>query len=68
MLQFVNLASHSKLQVGMNLESCTPEVQLGDGFVLDGRRVVLIDTPGFDDTTKSDTDILRSIAAFLAST
>lgn len=30
------------------------------------RRVLLIDTPGFDDTTKSDTDILKEIAAFLA--
>jgi hypothetical protein len=33
---------------------------------LDGFSVTLIDTPGFDDTTKSDTDILRMIAAFLA--
>jgi len=50
------------------LESCTEEVRLADEFVLDGRRVVLIDTPGFDDTTKSDTDILKKIAAFLATT
>lgn len=33
---------------------------------MDGFSVTLIDTPGFDDTTKSDTDILRMIAAFLA--
>jgi GTPase SAR1 family protein len=64
---FINLASRSNLQVGTALESCTPEVQLANEFTLDGRRVVLIDTPGFDDTTKSDTDILRTIAAFLAS-
>ena len=67
-LQFINLASHSSLRVGMNLESCTDEVQLADEFTIDGRRVVLIDTPGFDDTTKSDTDILRMIADFLATT
>jgi len=65
---FINLASHSNMQVGMDLESCTPEVQLANEFTLDGRRVVLIDTPGFDDTSKSDTDILRKIAAFLATT
>ena len=52
----------------MNLESCTAEVQLADEFILDGRKVVLIDTPGFDDTSKSDTDILKMIAAFLATT
>jgi hypothetical protein len=33
---------------------------------LDGRSVTLIDTPGFDDTTKSDADVLQMIAIFLA--
>ncbi|KAF9645063.1 hypothetical protein BDM02DRAFT_3156987 [Thelephora ganbajun] len=65
---FINLASHSNLRVGTDLESCTPEVQLANEFTLDGRRVVLIDTPGFDDTTKSDTEILKNIATFLATT
>jgi len=52
----------------MDLESCTPEVQLANEFALDGRRVILIDTPGFDDTTKSDTEVLKNIATFLATT
>ena len=60
------MASGSALRIGSNLESCTAEVQLADEFTLDGRPVVLIDTPGFDDTNKSDTDILKLIAAFLA--
>ena len=42
------------------------EVELADEFTLDGKVVTLIDTPGFDDTTKSDTEILNIIAAFLA--
>lgn len=67
-IQFINLASGSNLQVGASLESCTYEVQLAEEFTLDGRRVVLIDTPGFDDTTKSDTDVLRMISSFLATT
>jgi hypothetical protein len=50
----------------MGLESCTAEVQLADRFVLDGRKVILIDTPGFDDTLRSDTEVLKMIAAFLA--
>ena len=67
-VQFINLASGSDLRIGMNLESCTAEVKLADKFILDGRTVTLIDTPGFDDTSKSDTDILKMIAAYLATT
>jgi len=66
--QFINLASGSHLRVGVNLRSCTAEVQVADEFVIDGRRVILIDTPGFDDTHVSDAEILEKIAAFLAIT
>ena len=64
--QFINLVSGSNLDIGKGLRSCTNAVQLAGAFNLDGRRVVLIDTPGFDDTTRSDTDVLKMIAAFLA--
>jgi len=64
--QFINLASKSNLRVGGGLESCTSIVQIAQAFGLDGRPVTLIDTPGFDDTSKSDSDILQMIAAFLA--
>ena len=67
-LQFINLASGSNLRVGMNLKSCTVKVELANEFTLDGRRVILIDTPGFDDTSRSDADIPEMIAAFLATT
>ena len=67
-LQFVNLASGSDLQTGDDLESCTSEVQLANRFTLDGRTIALIDTPGFDDTSRSDVDVLKMIAAFLADT
>lgn len=40
--------------------------KLAGSFNLDGHRVVLIDTPGFDDTVRSDTEVLAMIAAFLA--
>lgn len=52
----------------MGLESSTTEVQLTDEFTVDGRRVSLVDTPGFDDTSKSDADIMKIIVAFLATT
>lgn len=50
----------------MGIEGHTAEVQLTDGFILEGRTVTLIDTPGFDDTSKSVTGILKMVAAFLA--
>jgi predicted GTPase len=64
----INLASGSNLRVGRGLKSCTSTVQTSMPFEFDDRRVVLIDTPGFDDTNKSDTDILRMIAHYLATT
>ena len=66
--QFINRASGSNLQVGVGLESCTADVEVTDEFTIDDRPVTLIDTPGFDDTSKSDTEILKIIAAFLATT
>ena len=65
-LQFINVASGSDLRVGRGLVSCTVEVAHAQPFWLDGLSVTLIDTPGFDDTTTSDTDILTRIAAFLS--
>jgi len=62
---FINIASGSDLVVGNKLESCTSEVAVSNEFTVDGRQVFLIDTPGFDDTTKSDTEILKRIAAYL---
>lgn len=65
----MNLASGSDdLKVGIDLNSCTSEVQLSKPFTLDGRRVALIDTPGFNDTTKGDFEVLRMISAFLERT
>lgn len=62
---FINLVSGSKFRVGNGLRSCTSVAQAARTFELDGCRVVLIDMPGFDDTTRSDTDILKTIADFL---
>lgn len=62
-LQFVNLASGSSLGVGQGLESCTSEVQASTRFGVGEKQVVLIDTPGFGDTTLADSDIWKTIAA-----
>lgn len=34
-------------------------------FELDGSSVTFIDTPGFDDTERSDAEVTKIIAAFL---
>ncbi|EKM58587.1 uncharacterized protein PHACADRAFT_253046 [Phanerochaete carnosa HHB-10118-sp] len=65
---FINIVSGSHLAVGEGLKSCTSKVETVNTFELFGKLVTLVDTPGFDDTTVSDTDILKMIAAYLSST
>lgn len=56
--------------MGHNLESCTSEV----GIIrlslpeLSVNDLVFVDTPGFDDTHKSDVDILKMVADWLKTT
>lgn len=64
------------MTVGDNLQSCTEQVtpiEVPSEIVqryLPGwdkaNKVVIVDTPGFDDTSKSDTVILQGIADWLA--
>ena len=67
-MQFINLVYGSHFRVGYGLESCTSEVQVAPPFLLDGKTVTLVDTPGFDDTVKTEAEILRLIADFLSAT
>ncbi|KAG9074235.1 hypothetical protein FRC06_010826 [Ceratobasidium sp. 370] len=65
---FANTASGGDcLTVGHSVKSCTEQVEKTDVFMVDGRPVVLVDCPGFDDTVLSDAEILKRIAEFLAS-
>lgn len=51
----------------MQLSSRRPETKdIGvHTFEQDGKRIHLIDTPGFDDTYKSDADVLKDLAYYL---
>ena len=58
--------------VGHDISSCTSTLQYAivDNLStrkLGNRRVIIVDTPGFDDTFEDDVEILRRIAVWLAS-
>ncbi|KAG9089745.1 hypothetical protein FRC07_012265, partial [Ceratobasidium sp. 392] len=63
---FVNDASSGDLTVGHKSHACTQDVAQSPVFQVNDRNVVLFDTPGFDDTHLSDTEVLKRIAGFLA--
>lgn len=52
--------------MGAGLESVTDSIQRSEEFLLNKYKITLIDTPGFDDTTKSDAEILDIITTFLS--
>ena len=61
------LAGTKSMAIRLGLVSCASEIQQLI-FQMDGRIGCLIDTPGFDDTYLSDTEVLEQIANWLALT
>ena len=61
-MQFIQKATDRSWNVGHSLQSHTSEVKAIRVLFSDGISLVLVDTPGFDDTNKSDLDILKIIA------
>ena len=60
------------MNVGHEIMSCTSALQYAivdnpSTRKLGNRRVIIVDTPGFDDTYQDDVEILRRIAVWLAS-
>lgn len=65
---FIQLLTDESVTVGKALKSCTTSVGIHRCRRRSDRRTVwLVDTPGFDDTYKSDADILKEIASWLVS-
>ncbi|KAH7334645.1 hypothetical protein B0J17DRAFT_670961 [Rhizoctonia solani] len=62
---FANIASDDSMAVGEGLRSCTKLVNSAKMFIVDHKPVIVIDSPGFDDTELSDADILKCLAGFL---
>ncbi|KAK5435592.1 hypothetical protein LTR34_003096 [Exophiala xenobiotica] len=61
------IAQQNKVVVGHGLQSTTTKLQVVE-VVVDGHRIKLIDTPGYDDTNRSDADVLKDTALFLQAT
>ncbi|KAK5947350.1 hypothetical protein PMZ80_001500 [Knufia obscura] len=59
------LTSNSEVKVGHALESCTQRSQPWEADI-GGTQLLLIDTPGFDDTVRSDGDVVLEIASSLS--
>ena len=67
--QMINqLAGKKVMVVGHGLDSCTSEIKhaIVQHPTEQNRRIILVDTPGFDDTYVNDVEILKSIANWLA--
>jgi len=69
--QFINLAiGKDRATIGHDMNSCTRDVEPVRCTDLDnpGRNVVFLDTPGFDDSKMTDTQVLAAIAHWLKMT
>lgn len=60
----ISKLTEKQVSIGHNLQACTQEVGV---FLCKARayNIYLVDTPGFDDTDRSDTEVLREIASWL---
>ncbi|KAH0559439.1 hypothetical protein GP486_004045 [Trichoglossum hirsutum] len=61
---FISLLTDEPITVGHDLESCTSGIGVYSFVQSGGQTVYLIDTPGFNDTNRSDIEILKEIAFF----
>lgn len=59
------MASGQDFAVGHGLKPCTTKVKSSQPFYVNGRDVVLIDTPGFDDALRNEFEILEEVADHL---
>ncbi|KAK4082901.1 uncharacterized protein Triagg1_1791 [Trichoderma aggressivum f. europaeum] len=61
----ISLCTGKNVKIGHSLESCTADVEDVEFMFNNHVCVHLIDTPGFDDTSRSDVEVLQNIAVWL---
>lgn len=64
-LQFINEVSGSKLGISDATDPCTLEIQTSRPFRYLDHRIVFIDTPGLDNTTATDEDVVADTVSWL---
>ncbi|KAI6104197.1 P-loop containing nucleoside triphosphate hydrolase protein [Pisolithus sp. B1] len=63
---FINKLTGCEEESGADkLESCTQDIREFIVNIASGKHYLFVDTPGFDDTYRSDRDVLRTIATWL---
>ncbi|KAF4965619.1 hypothetical protein FSARC_6606 [Fusarium sarcochroum] len=62
---FISLCTGQDVPVGHNLQACTQQVTVYKCLWSSSADIYLFDTPGFDDTNRSDTEVLIEIASCL---
>ena len=65
MIQFIGKVTGNDVGVGHALTSCTSEVKATECEDTTLINIVLVDTPGFDNTRKTDLEILELISKWL---
>ncbi|KAM0256388.1 hypothetical protein ACHAQJ_005039 [Trichoderma viride] len=63
---FISMCTGKDVKIGHELKSCTTDVEDVTFMLNNGVCVHLIDTPGFDDTYRSDTQVLQEIALWFS--
>lgn len=62
---FISLLSDEFVQVGHELTSCTADIEIYSYIHRNTRRVFLIDSPGFDDTSRTGESMALTLALWL---
>ncbi|OBS23311.1 hypothetical protein FPOA_03860 [Fusarium poae] len=63
---FINHCIKQQVVVGDGLQACTETVEVFSFEYSPGVTIHLVDTPGFDDTNRQDSAVLRDISAWLS--
>ncbi|KAL8288224.1 hypothetical protein RB597_000359 [Gaeumannomyces tritici] len=62
---FISHIAQGQVEIGSSMRSCTQPVGVYPVQWTDGTRIFLVDTPGFDDTDLSDSEVLKELAGWL---
>ncbi|KAI1439730.1 P-loop containing nucleoside triphosphate hydrolase protein [Annulohypoxylon stygium] len=65
---FINHCTEKRVEIGHDLQACTQKVETHKCSLFPNRNVFLVDTPGFDDTNRTDKEVLKEIASWLGMT